>query len=46
MAMKSASNTNIQLSHECLTCSGGFRGGSGGSLEPPLEAYYFNFMGK
>ena len=27
-------------------CSGGFRGGSGGSLEPPLGPNYFNFMGK
>ena len=26
--------------------SGGFRGGSGGSLEPPLGPNYFNFMGK
>ena len=29
-----------------VVISGGFRGGSGGSLEPPLGPNYFNFMGK
>ena len=28
-----------------LHFSGGYRGGSGGSLEPPLELNYFIFMG-
>ena len=29
-----------------INCSGGFRGGSGGSHEPPLGPNYFNFRGK
>ena len=38
-------NLNVIVVLKFISCSGGFRGGSRGSLEPPLETNYFVFMG-
>ena len=47
ISMTSEDQYDITPDHViCTVTSGGFRGGSGGLLEPPLQANSFNFMGK